>query len=87
MGLSHREFFASLSTLAKEAPCRVSDMGATVEYDSGEVRIVLGSEGERILGSMTLPRISVSLEFRNLSKARRANFLERFDLAFHRGGG
>jgi hypothetical protein len=87
MGLSHREFFASLSTLAKEAPCRVSDMGATVEYDSGEVRIVLGSEGERILGSMTLPRTSVSLEFRNLSKAQRVIFLERFDLAFHRGGG
>ena len=87
MGLSHREFFASLSTLAKEAPCRVSDMGATVEYDSGQVRIVLGSEGERILGSMTLPRTSVSLEFRNLSNVQRALFLERFDLAFRRGGG
>jgi len=87
MGLSHREFFASMSTLAKEAPCRVSDMGATVEYDSGEVRIVLGPEGERKLGSITLPRTSVSLEFLNLSKAQRVHFLERFDLAFHRGGG
>jgi hypothetical protein len=36
---------------------------------------------------MKLPRTWVSLEFRSLSKAQRTLFLERFDLAFHRGGG
>jgi hypothetical protein len=87
MGLSHREFFASLATLAREVPCRVSDSGAIVEYDSGEIHIALGPESQRQLGLMKLPRTWVSLEFRNLSKAQRALFLERFDLAFHRGGG
>ena len=87
MGLSHREIFASLATLAKEMTCRTSDTDAIVEYDSGEVRVVLGPEGERKLGSIMLPRTSVSLEFHNLSKAQRGQFLERFDLAFRRGGG
>ena len=87
MGLSHREFFASLATLAREVSCRVSDSGAILEYDSGEVHIALGPESQRQLGLMKLPQTCVSLEFRNLSKAQRAIFLERFDLAFHRGGG
>ena len=42
MGLSHREFFASLATLAREVSCRVSDSSAVLEYDSGEVHIALG---------------------------------------------
>ena len=87
MGLSHREFFASLATLAREVSCRVSDSGAILAYDSGEIHIALGPENERQLGLMKLPQTWVSLEFRNLSKAQRAIFLERFDLAFHRGGG
>ena len=87
MGLSHREFFASLSTLAREVPCQVSDSGAILEYDSGEIHIELGSESQRQLGLIKLPQTWVSLEFRNLSKAQRTLFLERFDLAFRRGGG
>ena len=87
MGLSHREFFASLATLAREFPCKVSDSSAIVEYDPGEIHIALGTESQRQLGLMKLPQTWVSLEFRNLSKAQRVNFLERFDLAFHRGGG
>ena len=87
MGLSHREFFASLATLAREVPCQVSDSGAILEYDSGEVHIALGPESQRQLGLMKLPQTLVSLEFRNLSKTQRAIFLERFDLAFRRGGG
>ena len=87
MGLSHREFFASLATLAKEVSCRKSDTGAIVEYDSGEVHVVLGPEGIRKLGAITLPRTSVSLEFHNLSEAQRGQFLERFNIAFRRGGG
>ena len=87
MGLSHREFFASLATLAREVPCQVSDSGAILEYDSGEIHITLGTESQRQLGLMKLPQTWVSLEFRNLSKVQRALFLERFDLAFRRGGG
>ena len=87
MGLSHREFFASLATLAREVPCQVNDSGAILEYDSGEIRIVLGPEGERKLGLITLPRTSVALEFHNLSELQRGQFLERFNIAFRRGGG
>ena len=87
MGCSYQEFFASLATLARALPCRVSDSGAVLEYDSGEVCISLGPEGERRLGSMIVPRTTVSLEFRDLSEEQRTVFLERFDLAFRRGGG
>ena len=87
MGLSHREFFASLATLAREVPCQVSDSGAILEYDSGEIHMTLGPESQRQLGLLKLPQTWVSLEFHNLSKAQRMLFLERFDLAFRRGGG
>ncbi len=87
MGLSHQEFFASLTTLAREIPCQVTDKGVVVAYDSGEIRIGLGPESERQLGSINLARTWVSLEFHNLSDEQQNRFLERFDLAFHRGGG
>ena len=73
MGCSYQEFFASLATLSRELPCRVSDSGAILEYDSGEVRISLGPEGERKLGSMVLPWTTVSLEFRDLSEEQRTD--------------
>ena len=87
MGLSHREFFASLATLAREFPCRVSDNGAILEYDSGEIHIVLEPESQRQLGLIKLPQTWVSLNFHNLSESQRRLFLKRFDLAFRRGGG
>jgi len=65
----------------------VSDTGIVVEYDRGEIHIALEPETERKLGAMTLPQTWVSFEFHNLSKAQRSFFLERFNLAFLRGGG
>ena len=87
MGLSHKEFFASLSTLAREFSCCVSDTGAILEYDKGQIHIALAPETKRKIGAVTLPRTWVSFEFRNLSKSQRLFFLERFNLAFQRGGG
>jgi hypothetical protein len=87
MGFSHQEFFSSLAILARDIPCRLSDSGAVLEYDAGEVRISLGPQGERKLGSMILPRTMVSLEFKDFSEEQRMVFLDRFDLTFRRGGG
>ena len=87
MGLSHREFFASLATLTPESSCRVHDSGAVLEYYSGKICISLEPEEERRIGSIRLPRTEVLIEFFDLSDKQQTNFLDRFDLAFRRGGG
>ena len=41
----------------------------------------------RLSGLLSLPRIEVTLTFRGHTPEARQAFLERFDLAFRRGGG
>jgi hypothetical protein len=64
-------------------------MGALVAIRRTDVAldIHLGAERERRIGALRMP--SIRLEFRHLSGSAGAfaAFLERFDRAFHKGGG
>ena len=87
MGLSHREFFRSLQTLAREWQCQIRIDGVLIDYDGGEIDIVLGKEGRRRLAAMSLPRTEVRFCFSRLTLLQRKKFFYRFDLAYRRGGG
>ena len=87
MGLSHREFFRSLQPLAREWQCQIRNDGVLIDYDGGEIDIVLGKEGRRKIAAMSLPRTEVRFNFSRLSFLQRKKFLYRFDLAYRRGGG
>ena len=87
MGLSHREFFRSLQPLAREWQCQIRDDGVLIDYDGGEIDIVLGKEGRRKIAAMSLPRTEVRFNFSRLNSLQRKKFLYRFDLAYRRGGG
>ena len=87
MGLSHREFFRSLQPLAREWQCQIRDDGALIDYDGGEIDIVLGKEGRRKIAAMSLPRTEVRFNFSRLNSLQRKKFFYRFDLAYRRGGG
>ena len=87
MGVSHREFFRSLQPLAREWQCQIRDDGVLIDYDGGEIDIVLGKEGRRKIAAMSLPRTEVRFNFSRLNSLQRKKFLYRFDLAYRRGGG
>ena len=88
MGLSHREFFISFKPLRQEWQCQIGDNGVRIDYEGGQVDIVLGEEGRRrFAASLSLPRTEVTFEFRCLSAAQQRAFMLRFDLAYRRGGG
>ena len=87
MGVSHREFFRSLQPLAREWQCQIRDDGVLIDYDGGEIDIVLGKEGRRKIAAMSLPRTEVRFNFSRLNSWQRKKFLYRFDLAYRRGGG
>jgi hypothetical protein len=87
MGLSHREFFRSLQILAREWQCQIRNDGVLIDYDGGEIDIVLGKEGRRRIAAMSLPRTEVRFCFSRLTLLQRKKFFYRFDLAYRRGGG
>jgi len=87
MGLSHREFFRSLQTLAREWQCQIRNDGVLIDYDGGEIDIVLGKEGRRRIAAMSLPRTEVRFCFSRLTLLQSKKFFYRFDLAYRRGGG
>lgn len=87
MGLSHREFFRSLQPLEREWQCQIRDDGVVIDYDGGEIDIVLGKEGRRKIAAISLPRTEVRFGFSRLSALQREKFFYRFDLAYRRGGG
>ena len=87
MGLSHREFFRSLQTLAREWQCQIRNDGVLIDYDGGAIDIVLGKEGRRRIAAMSLPRTEVRFCFSRLTLLQRKKFFYRFDLAYRRGGG
>ena len=87
MGLSYREFFRSLQPLAREWQCQIRDDGVLIDYDGGEIDIVLGKEGRRKIAAISLPRTEVRFCFSRLNALQRKKFFYRFDLAYRRGGG
>lgn len=87
MGLTHNDFFRTFPAVAgNHRWCRVED-SVVLEEEAGTVVIQLGAEGVRRIGGLALPVTRLRIEFAGQSKAQIAAFMDRFDLAFRRGGG
>lgn len=87
MGISHREFLRLLPQAV--APYPYSINGATIEIGDtgGSVTLRLAPEGQRHLGLLRLPVTEVEFEFRAVDEAAITAFMQRFELAYRRGGG
>ena len=87
LGFGHEEI-RRLAPALGEGEVRARDDGA-LELRQGDraVRIGLGPEGVRALGSMRLPRTAVRLEFEGYDELEVARFMDRFHACFRRGGG
>lgn len=88
MGMSHADFFRVLPRVLADARWRRDGLSIHAEWPQG-ARLVasVSPERERRIASLCLPCVDVELAFCGLSAAERAEFLQRFDSAFHKGGG
>lgn len=87
MALTHVEFLRNLPRAAPGMACSVEDSRLELSAPPRRVLITLGTERTRTLGSLVLPETEVRLRFEGFHEGEREVFLERFDLAFRRGGG
>lgn len=87
MALTHAEFLRSLPNASSGMTLQVENEIVRLSDPQRQLRIELGPEQRHRLGSLILPRTRVRLIFKGFSDTARRAFLERFDLAFRRGGG
>lgn len=87
MSLSEVEFFRILPVAV--APCRYTVAADTVmvQCPQGRAHIRISAEAPRKIASLSFPVLKVAIEFSEMSDLESQAFLERFDRAFHRGGG
>lgn len=99
MTITHAEFLRSLHPLKQHYQIETSDDPTCIvivdrsgRVRSGsdrlrQVRIDLGPQASRQLGSLQLPTTEVKLTLQGFSRIELDLFWTRFDLSFRRGGG
>ncbi|MBL8565914.1 MAG: hypothetical protein JNM89_09370 [Hyphomicrobiaceae bacterium] len=87
MSLSRAEFEKSVVALAGEA-AEIGDGRAVIRMGEGRVEITFNAlPAKRLGGVLLLPQARVVVDVSGLDEASAVEFLQRFDLAFQRGGG
>ncbi len=87
MSLSRAEFEKSVVALAGEA-AELGDGGALIRIGEGRAEITFSAlPAKRLGGLLLLPQARVVVDVSGLDEASAVEFLQRFDLAFQRGGG
>ena len=86
MSLTRQEFVAALAHVGGVES--VTDGAWSAALKAGTVTITFAAlPSARLGGLLELPRAKVMLDFHNTSGDQQSEFLQRFDLAFQRGGG
>ena len=87
MSLSRPEFENSIAALAG-ADVAIMDGVARIADGAGTIAIAFHAlPPKRLGGLLLLPQARVTLDMTGLDEARAVAFLQRFELAFQRGGG
>ena len=88
MGLTHADFFKTLPAAIEHHEFSVDGRGAVrIDYDGRYVIIELGCEQIRKIALLRMPHTEVRFSFHQFSDEQRAQFMQRFDFYFRRGGG
>jgi hypothetical protein len=87
MGLTLSEFQLTLARLTG-TPLAHGQTSALIGVGAGNVVVDFGPRPPlRLSALLKMPRALVSLTFSNVTDVERLEFLKRFDITFHRGGG
>ena len=88
MGLDHVEFFRSLPPAIDHRPYTRDGNRVLVDIGEGRrVEIELSAERVRAIALLRIPVTDVTLRLHGFDQPASDHFIERFDLAFRRGGG
>ena len=86
-GLSHSDFFRIFPRI-EPGFRRVADRCVELEREDGRrLRIEISPEHARRLGSFSIPFIEITFRFAGWTDQQRVEFFQKFDRAFHKGGG
>ena len=87
MGITHGEFFRTLSSALPTLGYTVQGSDVIVSDDTRRLVIHLSPEGRRRIAALSLPTTQVHFTFSGYSPQDVEQFMARFDRAFQRGGG
>ena len=87
MGITHREFFRTLSAALAPTPYTVQGHDVIITGGTRRLVITLSPEGRRRIAALSLPTTQVQFTFSGYSSQDIDRFMARFDRAFQRGGG
>jgi len=87
MSISHAEFRRVLVLAFGQEFRPVGAGSVEFENSDGSIRLSLGTESSRRMGSLTIPVTRLTLRFNGLDPVHIRDFLVRFDRSFQRGGG
>ena len=86
-GLSHSDIHRILPRCAPQAE-RVGAVSYEIRHaGGGGLRIDVSAEKIRRLGALKIPYVEITFRFIGWSAAQRAEFFEKFERAFQKGGG
>jgi hypothetical protein len=87
MGLTFRDFLRTLPAAIEPLTFHLDGRSVTIVHPTGTILIILHETAERKIASMRLPVTQVDFRFTGMAVVERKEFMDRFDLYFHRGGG
>jgi hypothetical protein len=87
MGYTHNEFISNFSAVSNGLPFQIHPQCIELNDQHRQLVIDLGDEKFRKLGSLAIPCMTVTFKFFNYTQSARDDFLQRFDLYYHKGGG
>ncbi len=88
MALTPEEFFRGLGPAMQGLAYRVEGQVVEAGTSAQGISISIRPLPPRVLGGLlSVPRARVTISFRGYDAQAEAEFLNRFDRAFHRGGG
>ena len=87
MTISHSDFFRILPKALNLYPYKREENVINVSLDEGEISITLSEERRRQIASLSLPVTDVTFQLKNVAENTKSKFFEKFDRAYHRGGG
>ena len=87
MTITHDDFFRLLPKALSGYSFEVSEQSIQVTMETGIINILLMQETTRKIGALELPITHITFNFENTSHEETQKFIEKFDLAYQKGGG
>ncbi len=87
MTITHKEFLRLLPKAISGLPYQVRGRQIDISHERASVRICLSEESVRKIASLALPLTLVRIELRGFEQSELQKFMNRFDLAYQKGGG